>query len=48
MTYSKPEVAVLGNAGRVIQGSTVKGDIYLDGNGSGDFNAVAPACDLDE
>lgn len=47
MTYRKPEVAVLGNAGRVIQGSTEKQDIYLDGS-NGEFTAVSPACDLDE
>lgn len=44
MTYSKPEVAVLGEAARAIQ-FMGKGQVYLDGLETHDN---APAYDLDE
>lgn len=48
MTYNKPEILVLGQAALAIQGSTNKGWMELDGDGSGEHNAVSPASDLDE
>jgi hypothetical protein len=44
VTYSKPEVAVLGEAARAIQ-FMGKGQVYLDGLETHDN---APAYDLDE
>jgi hypothetical protein len=48
MTYSKPEVNLLGGATALIEDfSTTKGLDHIDGDGSGSQNAVA-AYDLDE
>jgi hypothetical protein len=47
MTYSKPELTVLGNASVVIEDMITKNGSSLDGDGSGQFN-VASAYDLDE
>lgn len=48
MTYHEPEVLVLGRAVHAIQGSWTKPGMELDGDGSGELNAVAPASDLDD
>jgi hypothetical protein len=44
MNYTKPEVAVLGQAVAVIEGSTSKPGNYMDAKST----AVTPAYDLDE
>ena len=49
MTYTKPEVAVLGDADRVIQGSTVKkphGSLFDPATSQ--YTLPIPAYDLDE
>jgi hypothetical protein len=47
MDYTKPEVAVLGNADRLIGGATIpKPGNFSDGHNSP--NTVTPAYDLDE
>ena len=49
MNYTKPEVAVLGQAVHVIEGSQTKSISALDGAGKLPRNKVAPpAYDLDE
>jgi hypothetical protein len=48
MNYTKPEVAVLGAASMLIEHLTTKKNSFIDGNGTGQLNAVAPAYDLDE
>jgi hypothetical protein len=45
MTYTKPEVAVLGKAAVVIENSIPKNDSARDGGGQ---QATTPAYDLDE
>ena len=46
MNYTKPEVAVLGQAGNVIEGSLIKLGNFMDSQGS--HIAVSPAYDLDD
>ena len=49
MNYTKPEVAEMGQAVRVIEGSRIKGAPFkLDADPSKGNTAVAPAYDLDE
>jgi len=47
MNYTKPEVAVLGQASAVIEHTTVKFGQQIDGL-NGPKTAVSPAYDLDE
>lgn len=46
MNYTKPEVAVLGEAAVVIANSTMKGGPYAEALGL--MQRIAPAYDLDE
>ena len=49
MNYTKPEVAVLGDAIASIEHITQKGGRSIEGPGpNGPLTAVAPAYDLDE
>ena len=44
MTYSKPEVSVLGNAAQLIQGGKITGG----SDGQPVFNLPTAACELDD
>src|SRR5437016_2678841 len=48
MNYTKPTVEVLGDASALIEHSTLKGGMYLEGDGSGARNGIVPAYDLDD
>jgi len=48
MNYTKPEVAVLGEAVNVIEHSFQKVGLAVDGNPRAQQLAIAPAYDLDE
>jgi hypothetical protein len=48
MTYSKPELTVLGEAARIIQGTSKLTGQNLDPDGSGNRNYPPPAYELDE